>query len=256
MPNSLFSLAGRSALVTGASSGLGRRFAQCLARYGARVTLTARRIELLEHVAQEIRDLGGEAVAARLDVIDPATVPAAFDAAEAAHGPVTILVNSAGVPSQAPFLETDDTLWREVMQVNLDGAFRVAREAARRMRQNGAGGAIVNVASVLGIGVLSQVSAYAVSKAGLIQLTRAMALELARDGIRVNAIAPGYFETDMNRDFLTSEAGARLLARIPQRRAGEHAELDGPLLLLVSDAGSYMTGSVVTVDGGALLAMG
>lgn len=253
---STFSLAGRTALVTGASSGLGKHFARVLAGAGAKVVVCARRVDRLEALAGEIAAAGGEAKPVAMDVTSGASIEAAFDEAEAALGPVSVLVNNAGIPSSSYFLKMPEEEWRSVLDVNLDGVFRVGQAAAKRMAARGAGGAIVNIASVLGLGVLKTLAPYAVSKAGVIQLTKAMALELARDGIRVNAIAPGYIVTEMNEDFLAGAAGQKLLAKVPMTRAGDLRELDGPLLLLASDAGSYMTGSVVTVDGGTLLSMG
>jgi NAD(P)-dependent dehydrogenase (short-subunit alcohol dehydrogenase family) len=252
----LFSLAGRTALVTGASSGLGQHFAQVLAGAGARVALAARRIDRLQALEDRIKAGSGSAKAVALDVTDRASVARAFEEAEAELGPVSIVVNNAGVPSGSFFARTSEEEWRGVMAVNLDGVFRVGQEAARRMAAGGAGGSIINIASILGFGAIKSLSAYAASKAAVVSLTKSMALELARDRIRVNAIAPGYFATDINAEFLAGEAGRRLLSRVPMGRAGELAELDGPLLLLASDAGAFMTGSVITVDGGHLLAMG
>jgi NAD(P)-dependent dehydrogenase (short-subunit alcohol dehydrogenase family) len=256
MPNGLFSLAGTTALVTGASSGLGRHFARVLAGAGAGVVLASRRLDRLQRLEGEIRAGGGKAWAVALDVTEAASVSRAFEAVETAAGPVTVLVNNAGVPSGSFFVKTTDEEWRDVMAVNLDGVFRVGREAARRMIANGAGGSIINIASILGFGAIKSLSAYAASKAAVVSLTRSMALELARERIRVNAIAPGYFATEINDAFLGSEAGKRLLSRVPMGRAGELKELDGPLLLLASNAGAFMTGSVITIDGGHLLAMG
>lgn len=255
-PLDRFRLDGRAALVTGASGGLGRHFALTLARAGAKVAVAARRMDRLEETVELIRGEGGIAVAAALDVTDRQAPARAFDAAEAAIGPITILINNAGVPSGAWFLTMAEDEWRRVLDVNLDGVFRVAQEGARRMEAAGSGGSIINIASVLGCGVLKTLSAYAVSKAAVVQLSKAMALELARSGIRVNAIAPGYFATDMNSDFLASDAGAKLIAKVPQARVGELHDLEGTLLLLASDAGSFMTGTVIPVDGGTLLAMG
>ena len=252
----LLSLAGKTALVTGASSGFGRHFAGVLAAAGAKVALAARRIDALERVAGEIRAGGGTAAAVAMDVTDRASVERAVAQAEAALGPITILVNNAGIPSGAFFTSTSEEEWRCVMAVNLDGVFRVGQEAARRMAANRAGGSIINIASLLGFGVIKGLSTYSATKAAVVSLTKSMALELARDRIRVNALAPGYFATEFNDAYLASEAGKRMMARVPMGRAGAVHELDGPLLLLASDAGAFMTGSVVTVDGGHLLAMG
>lgn len=251
-----FSLAGKCALVTGASSGLGRHFAAALVKAGAAVAVGARRLDRLQALAAEIGAAGGVAYPVELDVTDAASVVTALDAAEAALGPLDILINNAGVPSGSWFVDTTDEEWRRVLDVNLDGVFRVGREVAKRMTDRGAGGAIVNIASVLGLGVLKTVAPYATSKAAIIQLTKAMALELARHRIRVNALAPGYIETELNAEYLASDAGRRMIARVPLARVGQLGDLDGPLLLLVSDAGRYMTGSVIVVDGGQTLAIG
>jgi NAD(P)-dependent dehydrogenase (short-subunit alcohol dehydrogenase family) len=252
----LLSLQGKAALVTGASSGFGRHFARVLAAAGAKVALAARRLDVLEQIASEIRGDGGDAAALEMDVTDRASVAKAVAGAEAALGPITILVNNAGVPSGAFFTKTSEEEWRSVMAVNLDGVFRVGQETARRMAANRTGGSIINIASLLGFGVIKGLSTYSATKAAVISLTKSMALELARDRIRVNALAPGYFATEFNDAYLASEAGKRMMARVPMGRAGAVHELDGPLLLLASDAGAFMTGSVVTVDGGHLLAMG
>jgi NAD(P)-dependent dehydrogenase (short-subunit alcohol dehydrogenase family) len=256
MANDRFSLQGKTALVTGASSGLGRHFARVLASAGAGVVVTARRLDRLKELAAEISQGGGKAAAVPLDVSDRASVAQAFDAAEAALGPVTILVNNAGVPAGSFFLKTSESEWRSIMDVNLDGVFRVAQEGARRMSEKRTGGSIINIASIAAFGVLKAIAPYAASKAAVVSLTKSMALELARENVRVNALAPGYFSTELNDDFLASEAGRRLLSRVPMDRAGQLEELDGPLLLLASDAGAFMTGSVITVDGGHLLSMG
>jgi 3-oxoacyl-[acyl-carrier protein] reductase len=252
----LFSLEGKAALVTGASSGFGRHFARVLADAGAKVALAARRLDVLKQLETEIRGSGGQAAAVAIDVTDRASVAKAFADAEAALGPIAILVNNAGVPSGAFFTRTTEEEWRAVMSVNLDGVFRVGQEAARRMAANRTGGSIINIASLLGFGVIKGLSTYSATKAAVISLTKSMALELARDNIRVNALAPGYFATEFNEAYLASEAGKRMLARVPMGRAGAVEELDGPLLLLASDAGRFMTGSVITVDGGHLLVMG
>jgi NAD(P)-dependent dehydrogenase (short-subunit alcohol dehydrogenase family) len=249
----MFSLAGQTALVTGASSGLGVHFAKVLAAAGAKVALAARRVDRLDALAADIKASGGQAFAVALDVTDGASIVAAFDAAEAALGPVTVLINNAGVPSQSPFLKVSAEEWRSTLAVNLDGVFAVGREAAERMSKRGKGGSIVNIASILGSVSAKSLSPYCTSKAAVLSLTKSMALELARYNIRVNAIAPGYFSTEINAGFLKTEPGKAMLARIPFRRFGNLPDLDGPLLLLTSDAGRFMTGSVITVDGGQLL---
>ncbi|MEZ5857033.1 MAG: glucose 1-dehydrogenase [Hyphomicrobiaceae bacterium] len=253
MTDKTFSLEGQVAFVTGASSGLGQHFAGVLARSGAKVVLAARRTDRLEALAKDINAAGGTAAAVPLDVRDPASVKAAFDAAETALGPVTILVNNAGVTDPAFFTRMSEEQWRNVLDVNLDGVFRVGQEAARRMVKHGNGGSIVNIASIVGLGAIKTLSAYAASKAAVLALTRNWALELARDNVRVNAIAPGYISTELNDDFWQTEAGKRMIAHVPMRRLGSLEELDGPLLLLASRAGSFMTGSTIVVDGGHLL---
>ena len=240
------SLAGKRAMVTGASSGLGAHFATVLAGAGAEVVLAARNIAKLETLATSI---GASASVVALDVRDPASVTAAF--AEA--GPIDVLINNAGVTSTAPVLDQGEEDWASVVGTNLEGGYRVAIAAARTMRESGRGGSIVNIASILGLRQGGQVTPYAVSKAGVIQMTKQLALELARFDIRVNAIAPGYIETDLNRDFFASPAGEALVKRIPQRRLGQLGDLDAPLLLLASSASGFMTGSVIVVDGGHMV---
>jgi NAD(P)-dependent dehydrogenase (short-subunit alcohol dehydrogenase family) len=247
------SIAGRCAIVTGAFSGLGRHFAWTLALAGAAVGLVGRRIEQGKHLQAEIEARHGRALAVHMDVRDRASVEAAVAQVEAALGPIRILVNNAGIAVSKTFLDVSEQDWADVLDVNLTGAWRVAQSVARHMREHGAGGSIVNIASITGLRVAGAISAYAASKAGLIQLTEAMALELARYNIRVNALAPGYIETDLNRDFFRSEAGANLIKRIPQRRIGKPQHLDGALMLLASDASEFMTGSTIVVDGGHLV---
>ncbi|WP_377805405.1 glucose 1-dehydrogenase [Azospirillum sp. A29] len=246
-------LTGRTALVTGASSGLGRHFAGVLAKAGARVALAARRTEALAETRSAIEAAGGSAVVVAMDVTDPASVAAAVDEAWGALGRIDILVNNAGVTATRPFLDMGEEDWDRVIDTNLTGCARVARAVAQRMRDDKQGGAIVNIASILGMRVAGQVSSYIAAKGGLVHLTKAMALELARYDIRVNALCPGYVETELNADFFASDAGKVLVKRIPQRRLGRLSDLDGPLLLLASDAGAYMTGSVLAVDGGHLV---
>ncbi len=247
-------LAGRVALVTGASSGLGRHFAHLLARHGATVVVAARRGDALAGLVDELRAAGRPAHAVALDVRDPASVARAVAEAVAAAARIDVLVNNAGVTLTRPALQTDDDAWRSVLDTNLDGAFRVAREVAQAMVAGKQGGAIVNVASILAFRVAKQVAAYVAAKAGLLRLTEALALEWAMHGIRVNALAPGYVETDLNRDFLRSPAGESLGKRVPMRRFGVPEDLDGALLLLASDAGRYLTGATITIDGGHSLA--
>jgi NAD(P)-dependent dehydrogenase (short-subunit alcohol dehydrogenase family) len=249
----LFGLNARHALVTGASSGLGRHFAGVLAAAGARVTVAARREAALAETVGSIRDSGAKAQAVRMDVTDASSVEQAFAQAEADFGPAAIVINNAGVTMTRAALDVEPNDWSSVIDTNLKGAWVVAQHAARRMIHHGVGGSIVNIASILGLRVAGGVASYAISKAAVVQMTKALALEWARHRIRVNALAPGYIETELNDAFFGSDAGKALIRRIPQRRLGEAKELDGPLLLLASDAGSYMTGSVIAVDGGHLV---
>ncbi len=247
-----FSLSGRLVLVTGASSGLGTHFAEVLAAAGARVAVAARRTDKLQGVVQAITATGGQARAFSLDVTDTASVRACLDAV-GEWGVPDVVINNAGVTVTRPLLEQTEADFDQVLDTNLKGCWLVATEAARRMVAAGKGGTIVNVASILGERVAGGVAPYAISKAGVIQATKAMALELARHHIRVNALLPGYVVTDLNRGFLTSEPGDKLRSRIPSRRFGELTDLDGPLLLLASDAGAAMSGATVAVDGAHLV---
>jgi 3-oxoacyl-[acyl-carrier protein] reductase len=251
----LFNLSGHVALVTGASSGLGMRFAEVLAENGAAVALVARRTDRLAAVKARIEAAGGRAIAIGADVLDSAAMLRAFGEAEQAFGTVTLLVNNAGVAHSGRAIELPAEEWRRVLSTNLDAVFFWAQEAARRMIAAGRHGAIVNIASVLGFGVSKGTAAYATAKAGVVQLTKALALELAFKGVRVNAIAPGWFVTEINRDFLLSEKGAALTRDIPVGRFGEDGDLDGVLLLLASDAGRYITGATYVVDGGQMVAL-
>ena len=251
----MFDLTGQVALVTGASSGLGVRFAQCLAANGAAVALVARRADRLAAVKARIEADGGRAVIVEADVRDRAAMQRAFDAAEAAFGTVTILLNNAGIAHSGRAVDMAEEEWRRVLGTDLDAVFYWAQEAARRMLAANKRGAIVNIASVLGLGVAKGVVAYATAKAGVIQLTKALALELAFKGIRVNAIAPGWFVTEINDEYLSGERGEAMKRDIPMGRFGDEHDLDGPLLLLVSEAGRYMTGTTLVVDGGQVVAL-
>ncbi len=254
MNDALFDLSGSVALVTGASQGLGRNFARTLAARGAAVALAARQLGKLQALEQEIVAAGGRALAVEMDVTDAASRTAALDKAEAQFGPVDILLNNAGIARDKPALDQSEADWGAVLDSNLKAPFMLATEVARRLVASGREGSIINIASVLGLGVTGNLASYSASKAGLIHLTRALAREWAGKGIRVNAIAPGYIATDINQEFFATPAGERLIRRIPQRRLGSESDLDGALLLLASRASRYMTGSVLVVDGGYLLA--
>ena len=246
----VFEVANQHILVTGGSSGFGRHFARLLASNGAKVTLAARRAEALSSAVAEINGSGGKARSVVLDVTFAEKIDVAMAQAEATFGPIHAVINNAGVAATKPALDQDERSWDSVVDTNLKGVWLVAQAAAKRMIHNQVKGSIVSIASILGLRVASAVAPYAISKAGVIQMTKALALEWPRYGIRVNALAPGYFATELNDAFFESDAGKALIKRVPQRRLGQLAELNGPLLLLISDAGSFMTGSVVTVDGG------
>ncbi|WP_129643792.1 SDR family NAD(P)-dependent oxidoreductase [Peristeroidobacter agariperforans] len=247
-----FSVRGKVVLITGASSGFGAHFARVLASEGAKVGLAARRVDALESIAAQIREAGGVAATTKLDVADSASVRQAVQAIEQALGRIDVLVNNSGVSIGKPLLEQTEEDFDAVLNVNLRGAFLVATEVARRMKAGGKGGSIINIESILSFRQAGQIAPYAASKAGLTQLTRSMALELARYKIRVNGIAPGYFATDINKEFFDTDGGLAMIKRMPSRRLGELEELEGPLLLLASDASSYMSGATVVVDGGHL----
>jgi 3-oxoacyl-[acyl-carrier protein] reductase len=246
----LFDLSGEVAFVTGASSGLGARFAEVLAAHGAKVALAARRTDRIAALAARLP--GAAAIA--LDVTRPEGFAAAFDAAEAALGPLTLLVNNAGIADGGRFTETTAAQWRSVQDTNVDAVWHLSQTFARRLIAAERPGTIINIASVASFKVGETSSAYAVSKAAVLHMTKAMALELARHQIRVNAIAPGYIHSEMTGDYLASPAGQAMLKRVPQRRAGDPSDLDGSLLLLASRrASGFMTGTTIAVDGGHLL---
>lgn len=242
------SLSARPALVTGASSGLGRRFAMVLAGAGAPVVLAARRVERLRELEGEIRDAGGEATSVELDVLSQSSVAGAVEAAEAAFGPLAILVNNSGVSAQAKIVDMSLEDYDRVMDTNARGAFLVAQAVARRMIAAGTPGRIVNVASVLAEKAMRELSAYCMSKAALLHLTRVQALEWARHGINVNALCPGYIRTEINDAYWETERGQAFVKTFPRRRVGEPSDLDGALLLLVSPEARMITGTSVTVD--------
>lgn len=247
-------LDGRKALITGASSGFGKHFAGTLARAGADVALAARRVDRLESEATMIAtETGRRAVAVAMDVADVASIERGVNAASEALGGIDLLVNNAGTVIPKPSLAQSEADWDAVMDVNLKGAFFVAKACAAAMAE-GQGGAIVNISSLLAERVSKTEISYCVSKAGLSHMTRALAYEWAKHGIRVNAIAPGYVETDLNRTFLRSELGEKMMKQIPIRRFGSPEDLDGALLYLLSDLAAWTTGHVLTVDGGHALA--
>ena len=248
-----FSLEGKVALVTGASSGFGRHFAPLLSRAGAKVVLAARRTDLIQEEANKINASGGQAIAVTMDVTSSSSIAAALDEAERAFGVVTVVINNAGITIPKLLLDLSDDEWTNVIDTNLTGVAYVARETARRMIATDTGGSIVNIASILAERVQKALTNYAASKAAVVQFTKAAALEFAQYNIRVNALCPGYFQTELNGEWFKTDEGQALIKRIPQRRTGTLEELNGPLLLLASDAGSLMTGSAVTVDGGHVL---
>ena len=249
----IFRLDDRVALVTGAGSGLGRRFAQTLASAGATVVLAARRADRLEETADLIRRAGGRAFSLPLDVTDSDSVRRVFRTIHEQAGMADIIVNNAGISRSAFLADLGEKDWDAVVETNLKGVFLVGREAARALIDAGKPGSIINIASILGFRVSKTLSAYIAAKNGVVGLTQAMALEWARYGIRVNAIAPGYFHTEITEKYFATAEGEKMLRQVPMRRIGQLGELDGPLLLLASGAGSFMTGSSVTVDGGHLV---
>ena len=254
MKNDLFSMDGRIALVTGASSGLGRQFARDIATAGATVIAAARRKSNLDQLVEEIRSDGGNAVAMEMDVTSTDSVAAVYDQAEADIGVINVLINNAGVAAPKYFLDVNEPDWDYIMETNLKGAWRVASACSNRLVTAKKPGSIVNISSILAFATQNKQAVYGMSKAAIVHMTHSMALELSRYRIRVNAIAPGYILTEINEDFFASETGKAYLKTIPSRRLGEPEELTGALLLLASDAGSFINGAVLPVDGGHLVA--
>lgn len=245
-----FSLKGRVALVTGAGSGLGVHFAKTLSQAGATVICVGRRLQPVEKVVEEIRQAGGSAMALSMDVTDPVSITDAFGAIQQQCGPVDVLVNNAGLSNPVAFEEMTREHWTSLLDANLSGPFYVAQEMAKRLIAVGKPGCIINIASILGHLARPKFLNYGTTKGALIHMTQYMALDLMPYGIRVNALAPGYFPSEMTNPFYESEAGQREIAALPIQRLGRHTELNGPLLLLASEASSYMTGTVLTVDAG------
>ena len=248
--NDIFNLEGKTALITGASSGLGKHFAKTLAGAGASVILSARRVENLEALKNEI---GSQAFCIPLDVTSAESIDNLIKEIRSTSGSLDILINNAGVSDPQRFKDLTEESWNYVLETNLNGALRMAKAVTDIFLEDKKGGSIINIASILGIRVGLNLTSYAAAKAGLVQLTKSMALELARSNIRVNAIAPGYILTEINDDFFDTEEGQSYIKSIPMRRLGLESELDGILLLLASDASSFMTGSIIPVDGGHLV---
>lgn len=244
-----FSLNGRVALVTGASSGIGRVLSQGLAASGAKVVAVARRSDRLDDLVAAINEQGGTAAAAQADVTDADSIERAFDKAERSFGTVDIVVSNAGISDPQTFVKIDAAARDAVFDTNFRGVWNVGQIASRRLIKAGQPGSIINVASVLGLGAQPGLSSYCASKGAVIQLTRAMAIDLLPHGIRVNALAPGWFKTELNDAYFESPAGLERIAKMPARRLGQISELIGPVVLLASDAGSFMNGSIVVVDG-------
>lgn len=249
MSDKLFDMSGKTVLITGGGSGIGKHFAKTLSAAGAQVVLCGRRLAVLKEACAQIEQPGGRAAYVQMDVGDAQSITTAFSQI-ADVGPISVLINNAGLMAEPSLLEMTEAEWERVNDVNLKGAWLVAKSAVQRMIDNKIAGSVINIASVLGSCVQKGTGPYAASKAGLLQLTRSMALEWARYGVRVNAISPGYYGTDMAQHYLETERGTALLKRIPQRRLGELDDLSGAVLLLASGASAYMTGSMITVDGG------
>ena len=248
--NDIFDLTGKTAIITGASSGLGKHFAKTLASAGANLVICARRVKNLEQLKQEIN---GEVLVLPMDVTSEDSVLNFFSEVKNSIGSADILINNAGTSDPKKFKDLDEESWKYVLETNLNGAYRVAKNFTDALLEDKKSGSIVNIASILGLRVGINLTSYATAKAGLVQLTKSMALELARSNIRVNAIAPGYILTEINDDFFATEEGQSYIKNIPMNRLGLESDLDGILLLLSSEASSFMTGSIIPVDGGHLI---
>ncbi len=248
----LFSVEDKHILITGASSGLGAHFARMLSDRGARISLAARRVDRLESLVEDITNSGGDALALSMDVVDHDSVTAGFDQANAHFGAVDVVINNAGTASRVPAEEMPPDEWRRIIDANLNGAWYVAQTAGKQMIESGKGGSIINIASIMAYRQRQGLAAYCTSKAGVNHLTQVLALEWASHGIRVNAIAPGYIYSEMTEAFLASEMGKTMISNTPMQRAGKPEELDGTLLLLASEASSFINGTTIVVDGGHL----
>ena len=249
MGSSQFSLSGKVALVTGASSGIGNTLAKGLAKAGATVVVAARRVDRLKELVTDITSTGGSAIKVQMDVSDRDSVNAAFAEAAEKVGVINVIVNNAGIADPKGFMKIDEASRDSIMNTNFNGVWNVAQEGARRMIDSGETGSIINISSVLGLGVQAGQSAYCSSKGAVIQLTRSLSIDLMRYGIRVNAIAPGWFKTEINEDFFNSPAGQNYVQQMPARRLGNVTELIGPVVMLASDASSFVNGAVLPVDG-------
>ena len=247
-------LSGKLALVTGASGGLGAHFAQTLSDAGATVILAARRLNRLQALELSFVERGRKAFSVAMDVTSPQSVDDAFEAIAVEFGrPADIIVNNSGIGQASWFQETSEEEWQSVIDTNLSGVWRVAKAATNALITAGKPGTIVNISSITAYKPAMMNVPYSATKAAVDHMTRNMAVEAARHGIRVNAIAPGYYKTDINAEYLESEAGLKMAKRVPMRRFGQYEELDGALILLASDASSYMTGTTIIVDGGHIL---
>ncbi len=248
-----FDLTGKTAIVTGATSGLGRRFALVLAKAGAAVAITGRRIDRLQSLKDEIEAIGGRALAVALDVTDPASIRQCVETAERDLGPVNILVNNAGMNVQALPAEVTPEGFDTMFDTNVRGAFFMAQAVGLRMMERGAGGRIINIASIGAFTQLPGLTIYCMTKAAVAMMTKSLAKEWARKNINVNAMCPGFIETELNSEWFQSEGGQRQIKSFPRRRLGVESDLDGTLLLLASEHSRFITGSLFTADDGQSL---